>query len=178
MGKPYQITIRPATAADAAAVSVLSQRVMVATFVEEFGIAYDPRELEEFLAKSHGEARLLEKISDPQIDVWLAEIDGVLAGYASVGPMTLPHPEAKPEDRELYRLYVSHSFHGHGVGPALMDAAEPGVKWLGVWSENLRAQKFYSRYGFEKAGEYGYVVGSTIDREFIFHRPAGTLPAS
>jgi ribosomal protein S18 acetylase RimI-like enzyme len=171
MTKSYPFTVRPATANDATAVAALSQRVMVATFVDEFGIAYDPVELETFLAKSHGEARLLEKISDPAIDVWVAEIDGGLAGYASVGPMTLPHPNAKPTDRELYRLYVSHDFHGHGLGPALMDVAEPGVQWLGVWSGNLRAQKFYRRYGFEKAGEYDYVVGSTIDREFIFHRP-------
>jgi diamine N-acetyltransferase len=39
-----------------------------------------------------------------------------------------------------------------------------------VWSENLGAQRFYGRYGFDKVGEYGFVVGKTIDREFILKR--------
>ena len=44
--------------------------------------------------------------------------------------------------------------------------------WIGVWSENYGAQKFYGRHGFEKVGEYGFAVGKTIDREFILKRPA------
>ncbi len=113
---------------------------------------------------------MLAKIADPAVEVWLAEAGGVLAGYASTGPMSLPHPDAQAGERELYRLYVRHGFHGGGVGPALMEAIVGGVQWLGVWSGNLRAQRFYARYGFGKAGEYDYRVGSTIDREFIWWR--------
>jgi len=39
-----------------------------------------------------------------------------------------------------------------------------------VWSENLRAQSLYRGYGFEKAGEYSFPVGETLDRELIFRR--------
>ena len=28
--------------------------------------------------------------------------------------------------------------------------------YIGVWSENLGAQRFYERYGFGKVGEYGF----------------------
>lgn len=170
MSKAYSIAIRRATPPDAAAISTLSRRVFIDTFVNEFQISYDPAELEIFLAKSHGEASFLAAISDPACEVWVAEIDGRLAGYASAGPMTLPHPEAKPGDRELYRLYTPHEFHGGGASGALMKAVVDDVRWLGVWSGNLRAQRFYARYGFEKVGEYDYPVGNTIDREFILRK--------
>jgi ribosomal protein S18 acetylase RimI-like enzyme len=39
-----------------------------------------------------------------------------------------------------------------------------------VWSENFGAQRFYARYGFEKAGEYLFPVGDTHDLEFILRR--------
>jgi ribosomal protein S18 acetylase RimI-like enzyme len=170
MKPAYPITIRRATASDAAAIAALSRMVMVATFVDEFQIPYDPSELADFLAKSHGEARFRDQILDPAVDVLVAEISGELAGYASAGPMTLPHPEAKPGERELYRLYVPHAFHGQGVAAALLAPIIGGIDWIGVWSGNIRAQRVYARYGFEKAGEYDYRVGHTVDREFIMRR--------
>jgi diamine N-acetyltransferase len=55
-----------------------------------------------------------------------------------------------------------------------------GLEWLerqgrtplyvGVWSKNLGAQRFYRRYGFNKVGEYGFPVGKTVDHEFILRR--------
>ena len=37
----------------------------------------------------------------------------------------------------------------------------PRTLWIGVWSENLGAQRFYARHGFEKVGEYEFIVGSS-----------------
>jgi ribosomal protein S18 acetylase RimI-like enzyme len=45
-----------------------------------------------------------------------------------------------------------------------MAAQGPPDIWIGVWSENLGAQRFYARRGFEKVGEYGFPVGKTVDR--------------
>jgi diamine N-acetyltransferase len=42
--------------------------------------------------------------------------------------------------------------------------------YIGVWSENFGAQRFYERYGFRKVGEYGFPVGTTVDHEFILKR--------
>jgi ribosomal protein S18 acetylase RimI-like enzyme len=51
-----------------------------------------------------------------------------------------------------------------------MTEQSPPDLWIGVWSENLGAQRFYARRGFQKVGEYGFHVGRTIDREFILRR--------
>ena len=32
--------------------------------------------------------------------------------------------------------------------------------WIGVWSENLGAQRLYARYGFSKVGEYEFSVSA------------------
>ena len=48
----------------------------------------------------------------------------------------------------------------------------PRTIWIGVWSENLGAQRFYARHGFAKAGEYEFPVGRVRDREFILRRTA------
>jgi RimJ/RimL family protein N-acetyltransferase len=41
-----------------------------------------------------------------------------------------------------------------------------------VWSENLGAQRFYARHGFERVGTYAFPVGRVRDLEFILRRPA------
>ena len=34
--------------------------------------------------------------------------------------------------------------------------------WLGVWEHNIRAQKFYGKYGFEDSGyTHDFPIGST-----------------
>jgi RimJ/RimL family protein N-acetyltransferase len=53
----------------------------------------------------------------------------------------------------------------------------PRTLWIGVWSENLGAQRFYARHGFAKAGEYEFPVGRVRDREFILRRVAGATAA-
>jgi ribosomal protein S18 acetylase RimI-like enzyme len=62
---------------------------------------------------------------------------------------------------------------------AWLERDGPRTIWIGVWSENHGAQRFYARQGFEKVGEYGFAVGSTVDREFILRRtPASLVRAS
>ncbi|HYG26310.1 MAG TPA: GNAT family N-acetyltransferase, partial [Caulobacteraceae bacterium] len=66
---------------------------------------------------------------------------------------------------------------GGGTGSALFRAAldwlgnRPRL-WIGVWSENLGARRFYARHGFKKVGEYEFPVGRVRDREFILCRSA------
>ena len=53
----------------------------------------------------------------------------------------------------------------------------PRRLWIGVWSENLGAQRFYERHGFHRVGEYEFPVGRVLDLEFILCREASAQPA-
>jgi ribosomal protein S18 acetylase RimI-like enzyme len=171
-------TIRPAilrraTIDDADTVSSLGAR----TFTETFAHLYPVEDLETFLAYAYGLERTRRDLADPDKATWLLELDDEAIGYATAGPCGLPHPEVKPGDGELHRIYVLKAFQGGGRGSILLNTAldwlakdGPRPLWIGVWSENFGAQKLYARLGFEKVGEYHFPVGETRDLEFILRR--------
>jgi ribosomal protein S18 acetylase RimI-like enzyme len=171
--------IRPATEADAEALAVLGRQTFLDTFVDEggFAIPYPAEDLNPFLEASFGVEAVRAKLNEPGAAWWVAERRGELLAFANTGPNTLPHPKAGPGNAELRRLYVSKAAQGLGLGTKLlalalewMEANTDGPLWIGVWSGNVKAQKLYQAYGFEKAGEYEYPVGRWRDHEFILRR--------
>ncbi len=169
--------IRQPTLADADALAVIGRRTFIDTFVDGFGIPYPADDLTHHLDSSFSPAAFAQKLAEPGAAWWVAERDGELLAFANAGPNGLPHPDADPSHMELRRLYVDKSAQGLGLGTALlarslewMEANTSGPLWIGVWSQNLKAQKLYAAYGFEKAGEYQYPVGSWMDDEFILRR--------
>ena len=170
------VAIRRAVAADAPVLAALG----ATTFTEAFGHLYGPEDLQAFLDESHTPAAYARLLADPAYALWLAEDAGGRAiGYALAGPSGLPHADVAPGDGELKRLYLLADAQGGGTGARLFEQAlawlerdGPRALWISVYSENHGAQRFYGRYGFEKAGEYAFIVGRQRDHEFIFHRPA------
>lgn len=169
------LEIRRAVPADAETLSALSAR----TFTETFGHLYPPEDLADYLAGAYAVQRQRSILSDPVQAVWLLERDGEAVGYCAAGPCGLPHPDVREGDGELKRLYLVRGLQGGGHGTRLMQAAMdwllrdgPRTLWVGVWSENFGAQRFYARWGFERVGEYLFLVGRQRDLEFILRRPA------
>ena len=164
-------TTRRAVPGDAATLAALG----AATFTETFGHLYPPEDLQAFLSPSHSVERWDRTVADEHRAVWIAELpDGAPIGFIVVGACKLPMENCEPTAGEVQQLYVLARHHNLRLGTRLMDI---GLDWLepqrqvpiyvGVWSENHGAQRFYGRYGFNKVGEYGFRVGSTVDREFI-----------
>lgn len=165
--------IRRATTEDAVALAELG----ATTFVEAFGQLYSPEDLQAFLDESHSVAAYAKVLANPDYALWIAEKGGRAIGYAQAGSCGLPHADVQPGDGELKRLYLLKGEQNGGVGRALFEQAlawlerdGPRPLWISVWSENLGAQRFYGRYGFEFAGEYDFIVGEQRDREFMFRR--------
>lgn len=165
--------IRRAGPADVEALAELGAR----TFSETFGHLYPPHDLAAFLAEAYGVERTAADLADPRKAAWLVEEAGGAIGYALAGPCGLPHPDVTPACGELKRLYFVKARQGGGLGRRLfgevmawLQSEGPRDVWIGVWSENHGAQRFYARAGFVKVGEYGFPVGGTVDREFILRR--------
>jgi GNAT superfamily N-acetyltransferase len=171
----HEPLIRRARSADAEALSEIG----ASTFAETFGHLYPASDLQRFLAEAYGLERTRADLADPRNASWLVEAGGEAIGYALAGPCALPHPEVTAECGELKRLYLRQGRQNGGIGAKLfaetlawLQADGPRTVWIGVWSENHGAQRFYARSGFEKVGEYGFAVGDTVDHEFIFRRRA------
>jgi len=167
------LQIRRATLADAEVLSAIA----LATYTETWGDSYPPQDLHDFLQAHYSTAPQQAELSDPRSAVWLLLEGEDVVGYLAAGANTLPHADAREGDIELKRLYIlaAHQNGGHGARlmdafMAWLDAPARRTLWVGVWEENFGAQRFYTRYGCEKVGEYDFIVGDSRDREFILRR--------
>lgn len=94
--------------------------------------------------------------------VWVAEVDGVLAGMIALRP--------DGEAAELEALFVDPGFQGRGVGAALMrafldhceNASIPRVRV----DADPNAEAVYARFGFRTIGRSpsGSIPGRTLPR--------------
>jgi ribosomal protein S18 acetylase RimI-like enzyme len=166
--------LRPATADDLPALAQLGTDA----FVAKFGHLYKAEDLASFLAEYRTVEAYRRQLAEPGIRIQLAEDDGVLLGYCLIvlgkgfDERPLPHP-AKPVT--LSQLYCAPAALGRGTGSALMEWIMAEVRaWgadavqLSVYAENRDAQRFYHRYGFEKAADMSFWVGNHRDPEFLF----------
>ncbi len=166
-------TIRRATPDDAATLSALAAE----TFTDAFGGNYAQEDLDAFFAEAYAPERQRIILEHPDYAVWLVEDAGRAVGHAAAGPCGLPHPDVAPGDGELKRLYLLGPWQNGGTGSRLFATAidwllrdGPRRLWIGVWSENPGAQRFYARHGFRRVGQYEFPVGRVRDLEYILRR--------
>ena len=166
--------IRIATLADAEVLAELGST----TFIEAFGHLYAPEDLSTYLREADTPAAFRRILADDHDVVLIAERSGRALGYGMGGPCKLPVQNLESRAGEIKRVYVRAEAHGQKVGSRIMDLLlaelerrEHDPLYVGVWSQNLRAQRLYERYGFVKVSEYDFPVGRQLDREFILRRP-------
>lgn len=106
----------------------------------------------------------------------VAEEDGVVVGWAALGPSREEDREA--DDGELLALYAAPDRVGAGVGKALMRqtvavARERSFRRLVLWviAANTRARRFYERGGFVLDGRSAdWSVGGTAVPEVRYRK--------
>jgi len=142
------------------------------SFVETFGHLYSPENLAAFLV-NHSEENWRTELSDPRFKVRLGFVEGETAAYVKLGPPSLPF-EVKAPSIELRQFYVLKPWQGAGLAPAMMawvlaEARRRGAEeiYLSVFTDNVRARRFYERYGFEPVGRYDFMVGTHADEDII-----------
>ncbi len=95
---------------------------------------------------THEEHRhFITEIVPADHEVWVAEEDDRVVGFAAIGHDTLGH------------LYVHPDYHGRGIGSALLDKAKelrPHGFTLWTFPQNVRACRFYEWRGL-RAVRYG-----------------------
>ena len=137
--------VRRAELHDASAIA----RVHLASHLEAYSHAIDRSLLEGFTLEIR-EGVWTRSLEHEGSDVWVAERDGDLVGFASSGP-SRDDPPVRP--LELWSLYLLQAEHGSGAGQLLLDAAvadRPASLW--VLAQNPRARRFYERNRFALDG--------------------------
>lgn len=107
-------------------------------------------EAEAFATDRLSRRSLLYMLKNPQASFWVTEPEASLQGYA----ILLEHRRSK--SARLYSIALSSQFQGKGLADTLMAHLERQCKKraikLEVRQDNLRAQKFYARRGYENIG--------------------------
>jgi diamine N-acetyltransferase len=170
---PAGLHIRHATPADAPLIASLGAE----TFATSFGAQNTPENLAKHLASAFGEAIQRRELTDPAITYLIAEQDGRTAGYAQVHDGDAPPCVTGPRPVEVRRFYVVHEFHGTGIAQALMDACAAEARrrggrtlWLGVWDQNPRAIRFYTKWGYEDVGGQTFMLGDDPQQDRVLAR--------
>lgn len=95
-----------------------------------------------YLPDLHTDAETRRWVGDVvlrDLEVWIAEKEGRVVGFAALGDDLLEH------------LYVHPEAQNHGVGAALLKIAKqhrPRALRLWVFQKNVGARRFYKRHGF------------------------------
>jgi ribosomal protein S18 acetylase RimI-like enzyme len=161
-----EIILRRIVPADVKTLSAIAKSSFYDTFV---GTCTD-EDMQGFLDHYYNEQRLLSEINMPGNYYYFAEVDGTPVAFLQYMEDYSGFPLMKKwKALELKRLYVLTEYHGKGIAQILTDhfmkfgeEHDYEVVWLGVWEHNLRAQKFYSKYGFEDSGHmHPFPIGST-----------------
>lgn len=164
-----QISIKQATADDAVLISALA----TTTFFEAYFVQDESANLAAYILDSFEPKKLRDEITGPDSRFFIVSVDGKAAGYAKTIDGSRIDAVIADKVIEIKRIYVVERFWGTGVGKTLLeycisDARDRGFEqlWLGVWEENLRAQRFYAKFGFEPVGKvtfpYGDVCGTNL----------------
>jgi ribosomal protein S18 acetylase RimI-like enzyme len=168
LSKEYnmEINIRRVSIDDVNALSKIARQ----TFFDTFTGTCTEADMLSFLDRHYNEEQLSKELLDTGTFCFFAEAGGVPVGYLHFKEDYNSFPEIKKwKALELKRIYVLKEYQGSGIAQKLMDlilnfAAEKKyeVVWLGVWENNLRAQKFYGKYGFENSGHtHDFPIGNT-----------------
>lgn len=162
--------IRPARPGDEAAIA----RVHVDTWRTTYaGIVSD--EHLAALSYERSEAKWAERIVDPQMLVFVAELEpGLVVGFASGGAA---RKAVAGCDGELYALYVFKANQGHGYGRRLVEAMagalrERGFRSMVIWAlKGNPACGFYEAMGGRQAGESTIEIGGEALPELAYSWP-------
>jgi GNAT superfamily N-acetyltransferase len=170
---PAGLRIRRGTAADAELIAALG----TTTFVTSFGAQNTPENLAKHVANAFGEGIQSRELADPAVTYLIAELEGRTAGYAQVREGDAPACVTGASPVEVRRFYVVSDFHGTGIAQALMNACADEARrrggrtlWLGVWSQNPRAIRFYTKWGFEDVGGQTFMLGDDPQQDRVLAR--------
>ena len=143
------MVIRPAVLNDAEAIA----KVHVLSWQKAYLDILAPDYLAQ-LSIEERSAMWAKSISQKYLQISVAEIDEMVAGFISIGPSR--DDDCTPADKELWAIYVAPQYWSMGVGRNLWLQAEETLKiiateniYLWVFSQNERARGFYEAVGFK-----------------------------
>ncbi len=140
------------------------------TFFETFVGTCTDEDMALFLETSYDPAKVEAELREPLSRFLLMEDEA--------GPLGFTRLMGEDGGRvELVRFYMEERAIGTGAAHRLMEetldlARSLGYQdvYLGVWEKNIRAQRFYEKWGFAKVAEKVFMVGTDPQVDWQYER--------
>ena len=181
-------TIREATATDAYALAQLA----AVTFPLACPPSSPMAEIAAFVTANLSQEVFATYLTDPVRVLFVAQ-EGAVEGDGRLLAYTML-VDAPPSDSdvtavvfgaeaiEVSKCYAHPDVHGTGIGGQGMQVSLDWIAvhgkrqaWLGVNSENVRAQRFYAKHGFAIVGTRSFQLGKRVEHDYVMVRPQGKL---
>ncbi len=153
------------------------QQLACQTFTETFAHCNTPENLSKYLDEKYSVETLGAELANPLSAFYIAICAGKVAGFLKLNTGAAQTELQEPDVLEIERIYVLQEFHGKGVGQVLFDKAMAEAVnancrnvWLGVWEENYRAIRFYTKNGFVKFDTHIFKMGDDEQTDWMMKR--------
>lgn len=167
------IKLRKAKIEELSAVRELAIEVYTDTFAEH----NTPENLDAFFKDSYSAEKFKSEFHEPKSALFVALDDLKIVGFLRLRQSNEVDKYLGNNHIELHRLYVHRDYHGSSVAKMFMEEAMKYAKekkhewiWLGVWEKNFRAQKFYTKWGFEKFSEHIFQMGDDPQTDWLLKK--------
>jgi len=150
------------------------QNIARETFSEMFADYNSADNLKKYLDEKFTVAKLSEELNHPHSKFYFAQIGEEVVGYLKTNTGEAQTELMNLNAFEIQRIYVLQAYHGKKVGQLLIEKALEEARkttcayvWLGVWEENNRAIRFYSKNGFIKFDTHIFKMGDEEQMDWL-----------
>lgn len=137
------------------------------TFTETFSSTNSEENLNNYLQYGFSTTKLTAELNNPNSEFYFATLNDNVIGYLKINFGIAQTELQDPKAMEVERIYVLGEFQSKKVGQKLFEKALAIAKnkkvdfvWLGVWEENHRAIRFYTKNGFTAFDSHIFLMGN------------------
>ena len=144
------------------------------TFTETFSSTNSEENLNAYLQYGFSTAKLTAELNNPNSEFYFATLNDKVIGYLKINFGIAQTELQDPKAMEVERIYVLGEFQSKKVGQLLFEKALAIAKnkkvdfiWLGVWEENHRAIRFYTKNGFVAFDSRIFLMGNDKQTDIL-----------
>jgi ribosomal protein S18 acetylase RimI-like enzyme len=158
------------------------QEIGRTTFLHTFSTTDSEENMKIYLQSAFSAEKLTVELENSESEFYFATLDEHVIGYLKIN-VGLAQTEIQNQNGlEIERIYVTGEFHGKKVGQLLFEKALSIAKqkkvdfiWLGVWEENHRAIRFYTKNGFIAFDSHIFQMGNEEQTDILMKLQLKTI---
>ncbi len=145
------------------------------TFYDAFGPPHNTEEnIQCYLNEKFTLKQITRELEHPDSEYFFAKLNQEIVGYLKLNTKEAQTETVRGNGLEIERIYIVREYQGKRIGQFLLDKSFQEAKdkkldfiWLGVWSQNVEAIKFYNRNGFKVFDSHSFMLGSDEQTDLI-----------